>query len=103
MSDKLQSAVADAIAPMMGPPMDELPKNRIEQRHWRRHGIDPGHTQSEVREIAAKAIAITLQEVEAHLQAVQYDPAPYTALKTRLRSLIASTMPSDHDGLGPAR
>ena len=38
-------------------------------------------------DIAKAAIAIVLEKVERHLSAVQYDPAPYTALKHRLRAL----------------
>lgn len=36
---------------------------------------------------AQAAIAAVLDTVEAHLTAVQYDPAPYTALKHRLAHL----------------
>lgn len=40
------------------------------------------------REQAAQAaIAATLDEIERHLSAVQYDPAPYTAIKHRLATL----------------
>lgn len=38
---------------------------------------------------ADAAIAIVLRKVEQHLSAVQYDPAPYTALKHRLAGLKA--------------
>lgn len=36
---------------------------------------------------ARAAITVTLDEIERHLSAVQYDPAPYTALKHRLATL----------------
>lgn len=39
------------------------------------------------REMAQAAIAATLDAVERNLSAVQYDPAPYTALKYRLRAM----------------
>lgn len=39
------------------------------------------------REHADAAIALVLRKVEQHLSAVQYDPAPYTALKHRLAAL----------------
>lgn len=38
-------------------------------------------------EAARAVIPVVLEEVQRHLSAVQYDPAPYTALKYRLRNL----------------
>lgn len=48
---------------------------------WEFHNKD-GHAASFVQ--ARAAIATVLAAVGAHLSAVQYDPAPYTALKARL-------------------
>ncbi len=38
-------------------------------------------------ELAHAVIPVVLEEVQRHLSAVQYDPAPYTALKHRLADL----------------
>lgn len=45
----------------------------------------PGERES--REIAGMIIPVVLDEVERHLSAVQYDPAPYSALKRRLAGM----------------
>lgn len=39
----------------------------------------------------AETRAAVLAEVERHLAAVQYDPAPYTAMKARLAALKSPT------------
>lgn len=47
---------------------------------------------------ADAAIAIVLRKVERHLSAVQYDPAPYTALKHRLAELRQSKPGQENGG-----
>jgi hypothetical protein len=44
-------------------------------------------SEREAREIAGTIIPMVLDEIERHLSAVQYDPAPYTSLKRRLAGL----------------
>jgi hypothetical protein len=45
--------------------------------------------QAELKRDAQAAIVATLAEVGKHLSAVQYDPAPYTAMKYRLDAFAA--------------
>lgn len=50
-------------------------------------GADPEPLLDALARHRVAAIAETLKLVEQHLSACQYDPAPYTCLKTRLRAL----------------
>ncbi len=47
---------------------------------------DPHSTPTD-EDLARAVIPVVLAEVQRHLSAVQYDPAPYTALKHRLADL----------------
>lgn len=66
MSEKVIEAVADVLAGHFGPPMNQLPVDRIERRAWQRKGIDPGHTQDEVREAARATNNAHLAWLEAN-------------------------------------
>lgn len=44
-------------------------------------------SKKEARFFAQAAIAAMLEAVESNLSAVQYDPAPYTAMKARLAQM----------------
>lgn len=54
-------------------------------------------TADELAQIARAAITETLAEVDRHLSAVQYDPAPYSAMKARLAAIRAGTKPTPSD------
>ena len=88
----LKEDVARALAGYFGPhTFDEMPKDRLDMKHRQRQGETVFDTQEELLEMADAAIAIVLERVESHLSAVQYDPAPYTAMKYRLRQLAEDT------------
>lgn len=61
-------------------PFTGEPRVQLFHRAWR-HSV-PAATAA-----LAEALPMVLTEVERHLSACQYDPAPYTCLKHRLRTL----------------
>ena len=63
----------------------EVARGMAEMASVTPHGFDGGPDSWEP--YAKAAIAIVVERVGQHLSAVQYDPAPYTALKYRLRAL----------------
>lgn len=78
MKDKLVEKVARAIAES-----DRNKESGIQMSDlW-----DSPSYRAIVTKHARAVIPVVLEEVQRHLSAVQYDPAPYTALKHRLRNL----------------
>lgn len=84
---ELREEVARGLAGYIGPEFDRLPADRVAARALGDYSNN--ETQDSLLEVADAAIAIVLRKVERHLSAVQYDPAPYTALKHRLAALKA--------------
>lgn len=79
------------------PHKDVLGEGSRSVGYYTRVGIDyfqhPHDRFEKLQDLAARAaIAAVLDEVASHLSAVQYDPAPYTALKKRLSAMRAEML-----------